>query len=221
MRNCVLFLLLKLDRKLPLRSPAYILFLVMKLLIILSAGTDKGDNDADGKSSKPPTNVCNEATPPSDLPNGSTSSADAAPPDAPATATTCMEVEVSEGTSAEQVASGSGSKEPEKQGIACTTKIKTCDSDSARFHPKSPEHSPSSEDVDFKVIFSKSKYDITFPLDDTVAQLKDHLEVITGKQCSCFGFLTVSRLFLLWCFIISMYSRCSTYYAKTHDQRIG
>lgn len=177
MRNYFLILLLKLGRKLSLRSPAHLLS-----LIILSAGTDKGDNDADGKSSKPPTNVCNEATPPSDLPNGSTSSADAAPPDAPAaaTATTCMEVEVSEGTSAEQLASGSGSKEPEKQGIACTTKIKTCDSDSARFHPKSPEHSPSSEDVDFKVIFSKSKYDITFPLDDTVAQLKDHLEVITG-----------------------------------------
>ena len=40
------------------------------------------------------------------------------------------------------------------------------------------------EHVDFKVIFNKQKYDVSFPLDDTVTQLKNHLEKITRRCIS-------------------------------------
>lgn len=36
------------------------------------------------------------------------------------------------------------------------------------------------ENVDFKVIFNKQKYDVNFPLDDTVAVLKQHIQSLTG-----------------------------------------
>ena len=38
----------------------------------------------------------------------------------------------------------------------------------------------------FKVIFNKKKYDVSFPLDSTIAQLKEHLHTIIGVQH--FGF---------------------------------
>ncbi|GAB6020405.1 Ubiquitin domain-containing protein ubfd1 [Chamberlinius hualienensis] len=34
--------------------------------------------------------------------------------------------------------------------------------------------------VDFKVIYNKQKYDVSFPLDDTVATLKQHIQTLTG-----------------------------------------
>ncbi|CAG2187010.1 Ubiquitin domain-containing protein UBFD1 [Mytilus edulis] len=34
--------------------------------------------------------------------------------------------------------------------------------------------------VDFKVIFNKQKYDVTFPIDETIAKLKSHIETLTG-----------------------------------------
>lgn len=34
--------------------------------------------------------------------------------------------------------------------------------------------------VDFKVIFNKQKYDVTFPIEETVAKLKSHIETLTG-----------------------------------------
>ncbi|KAK3091100.1 hypothetical protein FSP39_017109 [Pinctada imbricata] len=36
------------------------------------------------------------------------------------------------------------------------------------------------ETVDFKVVFNKQKYDVTFPLDETVANLKVHVQKLTG-----------------------------------------
>ena len=39
----------------------------------------------------------------------------------------------------------------------------------------------SKETVSFKVIYNKQKHDLTFPLDDTVIDLKKHLEEITGE----------------------------------------
>lgn len=38
------------------------------------------------------------------------------------------------------------------------------------------------EKVDFKVIFNKQKYDVTFPIDETVAKLKSHIQTLTGKE---------------------------------------
>lgn len=38
------------------------------------------------------------------------------------------------------------------------------------------------EKVDFKVIFNKQKYDVTFPTDETVAKLKSHIQTLTGKE---------------------------------------
>ena len=38
------------------------------------------------------------------------------------------------------------------------------------------------ETVAFKVIYNKQKHDVTFPLDDTVIDLKKHLEEITGTR---------------------------------------
>ena len=40
----------------------------------------------------------------------------------------------------------------------------------------------SKETVAFKVIYNKQKHDVTFPLDDTVIDLKKHLEEITGTR---------------------------------------
>ena len=40
--------------------------------------------------------------------------------------------------------------------------------------------STNTETVSFKVIYNKQKHDVTFPLDNTVIDLKKHLEQITG-----------------------------------------
>jgi hypothetical protein len=40
------------------------------------------------------------------------------------------------------------------------------------------------ERVDFKVIYSKNKYDVSFPLDSTVGELKQHLQDIIGNNIS-------------------------------------
>ncbi|KAE8740118.1 hypothetical protein FOCC_FOCC014378 [Frankliniella occidentalis] len=136
------------------------------------AGTDKGDNEVDSKSSKPPSSACGEQVQQGDLTNGNS------PADSNVIDSALSGIQ---GCSTQKsVTPGCSSLEGEL-GAACTSQIQTCkDSDSASFRPRSPDHSPNTEDVDFKVIFSKSKYDITFPLDDTVAQLKEHLEMITG-----------------------------------------
>lgn len=36
------------------------------------------------------------------------------------------------------------------------------------------------ETIEFKVVYNKAKFDIVFPLDDSIAQLKKHLEYVTG-----------------------------------------
>jgi len=49
--------------------------------------------------------------------------------------------------------------------------------------PQSEMNNHSSEPkelVDFKVIYNKQKFDISFPFDDTVATLKQHIQVLTG-----------------------------------------
>lgn len=47
-----------------------------------------------------------------------------------------------------------------------------------------PSVSEPKECVDFKVIYNKKKYDVNFPLDDTIGQLKLHLQDITGDFSS-------------------------------------
>ena len=37
------------------------------------------------------------------------------------------------------------------------------------------------ETVEFKVIFNKQKYDVTFPVDKTVLKLKEHVQTLTGS----------------------------------------
>lgn len=132
---------------------------ILILHFTFSAGTDKGDNDVDGKAAKP-----GDVAQQKDLAEVNPPASD--PSSSQVASSSCMEVD-----SADAPAAASSSQ------AACSTK--SCISESS-FRPRSPEHSPNIEDVEFKVIFSKSKYDITFPLDDTVAQLKDHLEIITG-----------------------------------------
>ena len=34
------------------------------------------------------------------------------------------------------------------------------------------------------MIFNKQKYDVTFPLDNTVLKLKDHIQTLTGRSCN-------------------------------------
>lgn len=36
--------------------------------------------------------------------------------------------------------------------------------------------------MDFTIIYNKNKFDIKFPLDDTVGQLKKHLQDIIGNR---------------------------------------
>ena len=51
---------------------------------------------------------------------------------------------------------------------------------------KTPVQETESKDlVDFKVVFNKKKYDVSFPLDETIAKLKTHIQEITGKK-HCF-----------------------------------
>lgn len=38
------------------------------------------------------------------------------------------------------------------------------------------------EMVELKVVYSRKKHDVTFPLDSTVLSFKQHLEKLTGKQ---------------------------------------
>lgn len=52
-------------------------------------------------------------------------------------------------------------------------------------NPQSPKPCCAAQEqdmVEFKVIFNKVKHDIKFPFDNTVLQLKDHLNTITGMQ---------------------------------------
>lgn len=37
------------------------------------------------------------------------------------------------------------------------------------------------EQVDFKVIYNKQKYDVSFPIDDSVSKLKTHIQELTGE----------------------------------------
>lgn len=41
---------------------------------------------------------------------------------------------------------------------------------------------PKADIVDFTVIYNKNKFDVKFPLDDTVGQLKKHLQDIIGER---------------------------------------
>lgn len=45
------------------------------------------------------------------------------------------------------------------------------------------------KDVIFKVVFNKKKHDVSFPLDATIAQLKDHLHTIIGKMSVLFIYI--------------------------------
>lgn len=42
------------------------------------------------------------------------------------------------------------------------------------------DDSDTREMVSFKVVYNKQKHDVTFPLDETVQNLKEHLKSITG-----------------------------------------
>ena len=41
------------------------------------------------------------------------------------------------------------------------------------------------EMVDFKVVYNKQKLDVEFPLDETVAKLKTHIQTLTGTVMEC------------------------------------
>ena len=49
-----------------------------------------------------------------------------------------------------------------------------------------PTESAPKEMVDFKVVYNKKKLDVTFLLDETVLELKKHLEKITGLYFLCY-----------------------------------
>ena len=40
------------------------------------------------------------------------------------------------------------------------------------------------ETVEFKVIFNKQKFDVNFPMDNTVRKLKEHVQTLTGSGTS-------------------------------------
>lgn len=58
--------------------------------------------------------------------------------------------------------------------------IKSCAQETGIEPPKLQPTLPSSETIDFTVIFNKNKYDVQFPLDDNIGQLKKHLEDVIG-----------------------------------------
>lgn len=60
--------------------------------------------------------------------------------------------------------------------------IKSCAQETGIEPPKLQPTLPSSETIDFTVIFNKNKYDVQFPLDDNIGQLKKHLEDVIGES---------------------------------------
>lgn len=58
--------------------------------------------------------------------------------------------------------------------------INSCAQETGIEPPKLQTTLPSSETIDFTVIFNKNKYDVQFPLDDNIGQLKKHLEDVIG-----------------------------------------
>jgi hypothetical protein len=49
-----------------------------------------------------------------------------------------------------------------------------------------PSSSLTVQEVGFKVVFNKRKYDVNFNLNSTIAQLKEHLHTIIGENCQCY-----------------------------------
>ena len=43
----------------------------------------------------------------------------------------------------------------------------------------------SGECVDFKIIYNKQKFDVSFPLDKTASELKVHVQSLTGNLENC------------------------------------
>lgn len=89
----------------------------------------------------------------------------------------------------------SGDKDVKEQGTEETEAKTTNDTDTSETPKKedeggTPEESSAQstetdsfadkETVDFKIIYNKNKYDVTFPLDDTFANLKPQIEKLTG-----------------------------------------
>lgn len=51
-----------------------------------------------------------------------------------------------------------------------------------------------SEEIQFRVVWNKKNYDVTFGLDETADSLKQHIESLTGSNCNdplCIAFLVV------------------------------
>ena len=48
--------------------------------------------------------------------------------------------------------------------------------------PEKTDDTSSKEQVSFKVIYSKEKFEVSFPIDNTVEQLKKHMETLTGNN---------------------------------------
>lgn len=54
------------------------------------------------------------------------------------------------------------------------------------------------ECVDFRVVWKKNSYDVTFPLDEKAIKLKEHVETLTGKQ---YFILRILYLLEAWSFL--------------------
>lgn len=71
--------------------------------------------------------------------------------------------------------------QPECLGDARLSEKQTSGEDSSSSDVNQGEGSSlPKETVDFKVVFNKKKYDVIFPLDDTISLLKNHIHTLTG-----------------------------------------
>lgn len=53
------------------------------------------------------------------------------------------------------------------------------------------------ETVEFKIVYNKQKYDVTFPTNETVAKLKAHVQTLTGNFLKVFYFKCMKSLSLV------------------------
>lgn len=60
------------------------------------------------------------------------------------------------------------------------------------------------ETVEFKIVYNKQKYDVTFPTNETVAKLKAHVQTLTGNFLKDIYFKCMKSLSLVW--IYSLFS---------------
>ena len=78
--------------------------------------------------------------------------------------------------------------EPSKPNTDTNPEVSTHANETEMPSSETKQKSETKEMIDCKVVYNKRKYDISFALDESVTNLKQHLETLTGIVSSYFCF---------------------------------